>query len=53
MNTPLRLTCFVALLAAVFAISFGVGNAVGPIGDTDPEPDPVHHMVTTEPVDDR
>jgi hypothetical protein len=32
MKTPLKLGGFVAVLAAVLAITFGVGNAVGPIG---------------------
>lgn len=32
MNTPTRMAAFAAGLAAVFAVSVGVGNAVGPIG---------------------
>lgn len=34
MQTPIKLGGFVAALAAVLGISFGVGNAVGPLGHT-------------------
>lgn len=32
MKTPLKLGGFIVVLAAVLALAFGVGNAVGPIG---------------------
>lgn len=35
MRTPIKLGGFVAALAAVLGISFGVGNAVGPLGHAD------------------
>ena len=34
MKTPLKLGGFIAALAAILAASFGVGNAIGPIGQT-------------------
>ena len=38
MNVPLKLAAFGAALVATFAISYGVGNAVGPVGDNPPAP---------------
>ena len=39
MTTPVRVLAFLAVLAAVFALALGVGNAVGPVG----EPAPAAH----------
>ncbi len=36
MNVPTKLGAFAAALAVVFTIAFGVGRAVGPIGDDAP-----------------
>ena len=33
MNAPVKIAAFAATLAAVFGISLGIGNAVGPVGD--------------------
>ncbi|MFJ8759197.1 hypothetical protein [Streptomyces cyaneofuscatus] len=38
MNTGLRIAAFVAAVAAVFAIAFGVGRVAGP--DQEPTPGP-------------
>jgi hypothetical protein len=40
-STPWRVAAFVAALVAVFAVAWGVGRAVGPIGT---EPLPAHDM---------
>ncbi|HWH28940.1 MAG TPA: hypothetical protein VNU26_08275 [Mycobacteriales bacterium] len=38
MTTPVRLVAFAAVLAAVLAAGLGLGNAVGPVGETGTEP---------------
>ncbi|MFI7237427.1 hypothetical protein [Streptomyces cyaneofuscatus] len=45
MNTGLRIAAFVAAVAAVFAIGFGVGRVAGP--DLDPAPGPSTHQPAT------
>lgn len=40
MNTPLKIGGFVAVLAVVLAVSFGIGHAVGPVGATEARSDP-------------
>ncbi|MFF3093002.1 hypothetical protein [Streptomyces cyaneofuscatus] len=42
MNTGLRIAAFVAAVAAVFAIAFGVGRVAGP--DQEPTPGPSIHQ---------
>ncbi|MEU0356964.1 hypothetical protein [Streptomyces cyaneofuscatus] len=44
MNTGLRTAAFVAAVAAVFAIAFGVGRVAGPEPDSDPAPGPSTHQ---------
>jgi len=38
-STPTRIATFVAGLALVFVAAFGIGSAVGPVGDTPAEHD--------------
>lgn len=45
MNTGLRIAAFVAAVAAVFAIAFGVGRVAGP--DQEPTPGPSSHQPAT------
>lgn len=45
MNTGLRIAAFVAAVAAVFAIAFGVGRVAGP--DQEPTPGPSTHQPAT------
>ncbi|MEV7848581.1 hypothetical protein [Streptomyces cyaneofuscatus] len=45
MNTGLRIAAFVAAVAAVFAIAFGVGRVAGP--DREPTPGPSSHQPAT------
>jgi len=53
MNVPLKLAGFAAVLAAVFGLSFAVGNAVGPIGQTDDDHHvPIEHTIDSEVSDD-
>ncbi|MFE2296192.1 hypothetical protein [Streptomyces sp. NPDC059452] len=42
MNTGLRIAAFVAAVAVVFAIAFGVGRVAGP--DSEPTPGPTTHQ---------
>jgi hypothetical protein len=46
-SVPARLGAFVVVVVVAFAAAFGVGRAVGPVGD-DPAPSPA----TTAPTPD-
>lgn len=46
MSTASRLSLFAAGLVVAFAAAFGVGRAVGPVGDDDPAP-----PTTTAPIE--
>ncbi len=48
MTVPTKLAGFAVILLATFGAAFGVGRAVGPVGD-DPAPPPVTTTTTTEP----
>jgi predicted histidine transporter YuiF (NhaC family) len=47
MPVPIKLGLFVVALAAIFAIAYAVGSAVGPISTTDTAP--TSNMQSTNP----